>query len=582
MGEKGGASWSCVLIARNENKTLPRLLASLKEFQERGGEVVLVDTGSTDGTPEVARALGCKVTEVGAQFKRTITKEQAEAINAKFVVEGEEAVVKEGDTLFDYSGARNFAASLAANDLIAMPDCDEAYTKLDIDKINQAIAEGAEQLEYEFVFSHDQYGNPVVAFRHCKFYDRQKLRWVGIIHEVLSGSANRQYLGEDIIKLEHWQNHETDRSGYLRGLALDCYENQANDRNSHYLARELGWTARPKSALQEFKRHIAMGRWPAERAQSLIFMAEIYSRLGQEEEALAALHKSFDIEGDRRAPLIKLAEHYFAKGDYARVVTYATAALTIPQSGFYADDSAHYRQVPHELLYVAYWWLGQREMSEHHFNLAKSYLPKHPKYLHDQRFYEDLPLITIMLPQLGREESFKRACASVDNLIYPKEKIEFLIEDGEGTVPNKVAKMYAESHGEYLVFASNDIEFTPESLMIALNYSRGHDKGLVAFNTGVVLPDKGNQNEHFIIKRSLVEQIGGQIFNLRFRHIGTDNLLQAQCEKLGQFARCDDAIVHHYHFSTGKSAYDDTYKKGWEQAETDRAILKEELAKLNA
>jgi glycosyltransferase involved in cell wall biosynthesis len=55
--------FSVALIAKNESKTLPRLIASLAEFKERGGEIILADTGSTDGTPKVAADLGCIVFE---------------------------------------------------------------------------------------------------------------------------------------------------------------------------------------------------------------------------------------------------------------------------------------------------------------------------------------------------------------------------------------------------------------------------------------------------------------------------------------------------------------------------------------
>src|SRR6267142_1639782 len=73
-------------------------------------------------------------------------------------------------------------------------------------------------------------------------------------------------LPESQIKLEHWQNQETNRSGYLTGLALDCFLNPDNDRNSHYFARDLMWSGRYRSAIREFDRHIAMNKWEAERA----------------------------------------------------------------------------------------------------------------------------------------------------------------------------------------------------------------------------------------------------------------------------------------------------------------------------
>jgi len=46
------------IIAKNEEKNLPRLLKSLKG---KFDEVVLVDTGSTDRTVEIAESFGCKV-----------------------------------------------------------------------------------------------------------------------------------------------------------------------------------------------------------------------------------------------------------------------------------------------------------------------------------------------------------------------------------------------------------------------------------------------------------------------------------------------------------------------------------------
>jgi len=184
-------NWSTVLIARNEEKTLPRLMASLSEFQAKGGEVVLVDTGSTDGTAKVATELGCRVVEVGDRFRVAIDDKTAEAINAKFVVDGEEPVVQAGDSLFDYASARNFAASLALNDMVAMPDCDEAYTRLDLDAIQAAVAEsGADRFVYEYVFSHDEHGNEGVAFKHSKFYDRRKHEWRGVVHECLFPRIN--------------------------------------------------------------------------------------------------------------------------------------------------------------------------------------------------------------------------------------------------------------------------------------------------------------------------------------------------------------------------------------------------------
>lgn len=172
------------LIARNEAKTLPRALASLKEFRDRGGSIVVVDTGSTDDTAKIAREAGCIVEEVGDRFRITISQEIADAANAK-IIDGEEPVLKAGETLFDFASARNYSASLAPCDLISMLDADEVFTKLDIDELNKLIQQGWEGFEYHFVFNHFPDGSPNISFTQSKMYNRKKEAWWGVVHEVL-------------------------------------------------------------------------------------------------------------------------------------------------------------------------------------------------------------------------------------------------------------------------------------------------------------------------------------------------------------------------------------------------------------
>ena len=64
-------------------------------------------------------------------------------------------------------------------------------------------------------------------------------------------------------------------------------------------------------------------------------------------------------------------------------------------------------------------------------------------------------------------------------------------------------------------------------------------------------------------------------------HVGTDNLLYAQCDKLGEEYHSEKAIIAHYHWSKGdKVSFDFVAEKGWSKVEEDRKILKEELALL--
>jgi glycosyltransferase involved in cell wall biosynthesis len=577
-------NFSICLIAKNEEHTLPRMIASLKEYQERGGEILVLDTGSTDKTAQIARDLGCKVEEVGEKFITIIDEELCKKLNDHFVAEGEKPIVVVGDKLFDYAGARNYIADFATNDMIATPDCDEIYTKFDLDKIQEAIANGVEQLEYNFVFSHDQFGNEVIKFMHSKFYNRKKLKWVGVVHEVLSGSARRQFFDESIIKLEHYQNEKSNRTGYIRGLALDCYLNPNNDRNSHYLGRELLWTGRPKSAISELTRHIDMNRWQTERAQSMIYVGEAYRVLGDKKKAIAFWNDSFQLEPNRRESIIRLASYFFQEGNAQKVACYCAMALEIPEMGFYANDLSHYTNYPHELMYWAKWTLGDREGSRWHWQKAFDYQPHNGKYLFDSRWYEDLPKVSIVIPNLGRPEGLQRCLDSIKTLNYPDWLIETIVIEDEPRlgVPARLKEGVEKATGSWIVYAANDMEFTPNCLIEAYFTNKKTGKRLVAFNAGPLLPDEGNKCEHFMIEKSLIPLLDkGEVFSTDFWHVGCDNWLSAQADKLNEFVRSEDAKIIHYHFSKGAN-FDTTYQIAWkeEMVAKDREILKNKLAQL--
>jgi (heptosyl)LPS beta-1,4-glucosyltransferase len=97
---------SVVITAWNEEKNLPRVVASVKKIAD---EIVVVDTQSSDNTFEVAKKLGCKV------FKHDNTG----------VVEP----------------VRNFSISKAQGDWILLLDADEELSQDLLEKIKTVIKE---------------------------------------------------------------------------------------------------------------------------------------------------------------------------------------------------------------------------------------------------------------------------------------------------------------------------------------------------------------------------------------------------------------------------------------------------------
>jgi len=567
--------FSIVCISKNEARTIPTLTKSLEEFISRGGELILVDTGSTDGTAELARSLGWKVEEVGEKFITVIDKALATAINLRF----NDTIVKDGNKLFDFASARNYATSLASNDMICSLDADEAYTTFNIDELNRLISEGYEQFEYQFVYAHDEFGNSSIQFVQSKFFDRRKVKWTNIVHEVLDGDAKRLLLPESVIKLEHYQEQGKEHRGnYLVGLAYDCFLNPEKDRQSHYLARELMWTGHPLSAIDEFERHISMNKWPAERAQSAIFIGDCYGMLNRPEKQIAWYNAGFYIDPNRREALIKIASFYLFNKQYVPAIAYLKAALEIPWTDYYANDVSHYKNYPHELLYTCYGWLGNIPEAQKHIEKALEYQPLNSTYLRDLRYYYNLPSVSFIIPTLGREEGLKRCVDSIRALNYPQNLIDIAVIEGDETVPNKVKQGVNDTSGSLIVYAANDCEFTPDSLMLAVKEYMDTGKQLIAFDTGV-RNDEGYICEHFMIERNFIPELGGEIFDTRFHHYCVDDLLWKKASNLNS-AMISKGKVNHYHYSRIGSGIEKDWviEKASQHLEEDRALLKTLLA----
>ncbi len=378
--------FSIVLITKNEANVLQRALYSLQHFRERGGEIVILDTGSTDRTVEIAKQNNC-VVHVSTAFTNVLEEQYIDIINA-FAVGNEEPLVQHGDVVFDFAKARNHVTSLAKNDFVFTLDADEVYSVLNIDRINELITEGYEHFEYSFTYSFDQWGKPLVKFNQSKAFDRRKMKWNGIVHETLEGTAKSVYLDESVVKLDHHQEFgKTHRSNYLKGLAYSVLLEPENDRNRHYFGRELMYSGRYKSAIIQLRLHTEMNKWNAEKAQSFIFMGDCYGNINDADKQLQFYHKAFNADSNRRESLIKIAYYYLFYNNWQAAICFAKAALEIPMNEFYGNEIRHYTDSPHSVLYKGYGWLGNIPKAQEHIEMCLKYEPYSLEYLRDTKFY---------------------------------------------------------------------------------------------------------------------------------------------------------------------------------------------------
>ena len=141
---------SVCTIMKDEEENLPAFLEAVLKY---GFEMVLVDTGSSDKSIEIATKHGCMV-------HRYVWKN-------------------------NFSDARNFAASKAKNDIIIALDCDEIIKSINVDELNKQISGNSKGLGLIRIINYMQKGTEAGAYydRIARIYDRRYFCFEGNVHE---------------------------------------------------------------------------------------------------------------------------------------------------------------------------------------------------------------------------------------------------------------------------------------------------------------------------------------------------------------------------------------------------------------
>ena len=205
------------MIVKNEEKNIERALSWAKGF---AFEQIVVDTGSTDRTVELAKEFGAKVLHF--------------------------------DWVDDFSVAKNFAMDQARGEWIAILDADEYISREDTEELIRILEqiqndpekeENCDAITCSFI-DLDENGNTVSLGSHQRiFRNRPYLRYTGRIHEVIK--IKNTHLITDDIRIFHTgytQSAYTDSDKLERNISMlrkEYEKDPDNPDTMHYLANSL-------------------------------------------------------------------------------------------------------------------------------------------------------------------------------------------------------------------------------------------------------------------------------------------------------------------------------------------------------
>ncbi len=241
-------------ICKDEEKFVDRWIKNLKEADG----IFVLDTGSCDDTVSLLKKNGVFVSEE--------------------VIEP-----------FRFDVARNLSLDLVPldYDVCLCIDLDEVVEEGWRRKLEDIWDDNLTRLRYNYNWSLDDKGNPLVSFYTDKIHKRRGYKWTHPVHEVLEYDGDERIMVTDLITVNHYPDRFKSRASYLPLLELSVKEDPMDDRNMHYLGREYMFYGRYNEAIDTFIRHLSLesATWKDERCASMRFISRCYKKLEKYDEA---------------------------------------------------------------------------------------------------------------------------------------------------------------------------------------------------------------------------------------------------------------------------------------------------------
>lgn len=343
-------------IAKNEAKHVERFITAASDADH----ILIADTGSTDDTIDIARALEADVYSISVNPWR-----------------------------FDY--ARNTALALlpADIDVCISVDMDEIMLPGWRQAVEAAWTPGTTRLQYRF----DNGGGQV--YNCLKAHARHGYTWRFPIHEYvgpIDPAAERIAVTGHVLT-RHDPDKSKSRGQYMTLLDAAVAETPDCARMSFYRGRELYYMGRWREAVAEFERYLALpnATWNIERGYAMRIMGRCYVRLDNGREAQKWLRRACAELPTHREPWVDLADACQTWGLWVECFHAAAQAVNIqtPTHDFTGDPDA-WGAKPHDLLALAAYHLNLKDWAIVEGQKALDLDPENPRLAQNMKFYRPI------------------------------------------------------------------------------------------------------------------------------------------------------------------------------------------------
>lgn len=299
-----------MLMVKNEEANLRRVLESVKNTKEIDA-IVIVDTGSSDSTVEVAKRLTAGTTR--------------HICSVKFTDFGETRT-----QVFDR--ARKFTRALG------WPDAETYGLLLDADyELLNFGFDKSKLVNTGYSLMQTTCGIEYWNIRLIRFDVDWKC--IGVVHEYWTGGTNTQLHTLQI--RDHATNSTKEKQEWYKTLLeRGLKEEPQNARYVFYLAQTYNILGEKYQAIKYYRTRVNMGGYQEEVWYSMYQLVKIYSRLDLEMMEYWVL-RALAINPQRSETLIVAASAMKNAGKHDKAFAYKTLVKPMPESGLFLEPQLY-------------------------------------------------------------------------------------------------------------------------------------------------------------------------------------------------------------------------------------------------
>jgi glycosyltransferase involved in cell wall biosynthesis len=332
------------MIVRNEEEVLARCLDSVHDLVD---EIVIVDTGSTDRTKEIAARYTDRIHEL--------------------------------EWTDDFAKARNYSFSLATQEYTMWLDADDFLKERDREKLRElkkSLDPVVDSVVMEYHLAFDANGNPVVMSRRNRIVKRSRqFRWFNPVHEYLLVDGN--YYLTDIAVSHGRVHHNTKRNLHILEKIIESNGELAG-RDVLYYANELSDVGKHEEATEQYHRFLdSPVEYFEDHLMACARLSACYHELGNHELKLITLLRSMAYDTPRADFCCSIGQCFQDREEFKKAIYWFKLALTQerPPHHFGVLALICWTWLPHLHLCICYGMLGELEKAYEHNEKALEYVP---------------------------------------------------------------------------------------------------------------------------------------------------------------------------------------------------------------